>query len=263
MARVVTAGELGGCTAALIVGHPGHELRAWGFMQATRPVVGVFTDGGGHGGRPRLHLTRAVCEAAGATISSWFGATTDREVYRAILARDTAFFLAAADQVAAVLIDHRIQCVVADASEGYNPTHDLCRLVVDRAVRLASPDGLIENFSFALDADPTFSDDGPGAWRLDLDPAAVQAKIEAARHYSREAGGTLVREVDEMLARFGEQAFARESYLPVVPWSETSFSGMSTPFYESYGERQVAAGKYDFVIRLREHLVPIAEALSA
>jgi hypothetical protein len=33
------------------------------------------------------------------------------------------------------------------------------------------------------------------------------------------------------------------------------------PFYEQYGERQVAAGYYTRVLRHREHMLPLAEAL--
>jgi hypothetical protein len=33
------------------------------------------------------------------------------------------------------------------------------------------------------------------------------------------------------------------------------------PFYERYGEQQVAAGLYTYVIRHREHLKPLADAL--
>jgi hypothetical protein len=33
------------------------------------------------------------------------------------------------------------------------------------------------------------------------------------------------------------------------------------PFYEQYGERQVAAGHYARVLRYRAHMLPLAEAL--
>ena len=34
------------------------------------------------------------------------------------------------------------------------------------------------------------------------------------------------------------------------------------PYYETYGEQQVAAGRYPQVIRLGEHVAPIAAALA-
>jgi hypothetical protein len=33
------------------------------------------------------------------------------------------------------------------------------------------------------------------------------------------------------------------------------------PYYEEYGEKRVAEGKYGEVIRYREHVLPLAEAL--
>jgi hypothetical protein len=33
------------------------------------------------------------------------------------------------------------------------------------------------------------------------------------------------------------------------------------PYYETYGEQRVAAGAYDRVLRFREHLLPLADAL--
>ncbi len=36
----------------------------------------------------------------------------------------------------------------------------------------------------------------------------------------------------------------------------------SPPYYEIYGEQRVAAGVYREVIRLREHLEPLAAALA-
>ena len=38
---------------------------------------------------------------------------------------------------------------------------------------------------------------------------------------------------------------------------------MRTPFYETHGEKQVIAGHYGEVIRYREHIEPLADALSA
>jgi hypothetical protein len=42
--------------------------------------------------------------------------------------------------------------------------------------------------------------------------------------------------------------------------SAAPFNGRP-PFYEEYGERQVAAGHYKRVLRYREHVLPLAAAL--
>jgi hypothetical protein len=45
------------------------------------------------------------------------------------------------------------------------------------------------------------------------------------------------------------------------PASHGSSSVLEPPFYETYGEKQVAAGHYAKVLRYREHVRPIEEAL--
>jgi hypothetical protein len=39
------------------------------------------------------------------------------------------------------------------------------------------------------------------------------------------------------------------------------FKEDTKPYYEEYGEKRVAEGKYGEVIRYREHVLPLAEAL--
>ena len=53
---------------ALILGHPGHELRVLGWMKAAKPWVIVLTDGSGHTSEPRVGLTRNLIDEADASI---------------------------------------------------------------------------------------------------------------------------------------------------------------------------------------------------
>jgi hypothetical protein len=257
--RIVTSADFRERNCALVVGHPGHELRAWGWMHATRPLVGVLTDGGGHAERSRLHLSRDLCVGAGAVPSGWFGAITDREIYQALLAHDTTFFLRLADAVTRLLLDAKTDCIVSDAHEGYNPTHDLCRMIVDRAVNIARTYGAVESYAFALAGSPIPKAVGPEWMRLDLDESAMTTKLAAARGYAAAVGGTLLGEVENLLDRYGQAAFAHEYFQLVeeAPAAEAT----DAPFYETYGERQVAAGHYEFVIRWHDHVAPIARAL--
>src|SRR5256885_1892784 len=48
--------------AAVVVAHPGHELRVHGFLCAFRPLLLVLTDGSGRGGASRLPSTSALLE---------------------------------------------------------------------------------------------------------------------------------------------------------------------------------------------------------
>ncbi len=246
---------------ALIVGHPGHELRVWGWMRAARPIVAVLTDGGGHLGRSRLPLSQALCDEAGARASRWFGMTTDAAVYRAILDRDVDFFLSIADRLADMLIAERIEWVAGDASEGYNPAHDICRLVVNRAVRRARGTQAVSNYAFGLVGSPVPEAPGEDWVQLVLTPAERQRKVDAGRRYAAEVGGTLLGELNAMLEQFGATAFAHEYFVPVPDDRPADDATDVRPFYETYGERQVAAGIYTDVIRFREHMAPLARAL--
>ena len=259
--QVLTSQHFRGRRAALIIGHPGHELRVWGWMRAARPIVAVVTDGGGHARTSRLHLTRALCAAAAAPVSAWFGVTTDEATYHAILSHDADFFLRMADDFGRMLREHRVDCVAGDAIEGYNPTHDLCRHVIDRAVRLAAPVDAIDNYAFLLEGNPLSTASRSDCVRLELDPTELALKVAAGRDYATAVGGTLLGEVEQMLAAYGETAFAQEYLIPVDAWASGANEPSGPPFYETYRERQVAAGHYQHVIRLREHVTPIVERL--
>src|SRR5437870_2515927 len=52
-----TMSELKG-NCALVIGHPGHELGIWGWMNKVHPIVAVLTDGSGREQNPfRLQLS--------------------------------------------------------------------------------------------------------------------------------------------------------------------------------------------------------------
>src|SRR3954447_2801474 len=123
---------------ALIIGHPGHELRVHHWIERTRPLVFVLTDGSGHTGVSRLASTTAVLERAGATPGAIYGRLSDPEVYRAILDGNVDLFAGLAAGPAAALAGGGIGCAAGDAVEGFNPGHDACRLVINAALlRLA------------------------------------------------------------------------------------------------------------------------------
>src|SRR5688572_24645485 len=94
----------GAARPVLIVGHPGLELRVFGWLMTTRPEVHVLTDGSGSDGAPRIESTTALLDRAGATRGSIYGRMTDREIYAAMLAGDHARFIALAEELAGCLL---------------------------------------------------------------------------------------------------------------------------------------------------------------
>lgn len=259
----MTSRRFAGRRSALIVGHPGHELRVWGWMRAVSPVVAVLTDGSGHGELARLDLSRDVCRRASARPSEVFGVATDEQIYRAMLDQDATFFLQLSSTLASWLVDERIEVVAGDAIEGYNPTHDLCRAVIDRSIRLASREAPIDNYAFDLVGPPGPPPTVDGVLRLALEPDALALKVAACRSYAAAVGGTLLEEVEALLRQHGEHAFAHEYLIPVDAWAVGEQAPDYRPFYETYGEQQVEAGRYAFVIRHRQHVWPIVQALQA
>ena len=244
--------------AALIIGHPGHELRIHHWLETARPLTFVLTDGSGRGQRSRLPSTTRVLRKAGAKTATIFGRWTDAEAYEILLSGNLRALTSITAELTRSLVENDIRGVVADAMEGYNPTHDLCRYITNAAVLIVerTTGRKIGNFDFVLVAPP---DAAPAAIRdecvhLQLDQPALTRKRRAAENYPE-----LKAEVDAAISKFGIEIFATELLRPVIPDLSANFSGQ--PYYESYGENQVKQGHYEKVIRYRENVLPLMQAL--
>lgn len=246
---------------ALVVGHPGHELRLHYWLERVRPVTFVLTDGSGHTDHSRLGSTTQVIERAGARRGSIYGALSDRELYAAILRGDHALFARLAEKLAAALQREGVTCAVGDAAEGVNPGHDVCRLLLNAAIALTarSTGRRIENMEFAVEGPPNECppEDRAQAVFLQLDDAAHARKLAAARAYPE-----LAAELERVFAIHDVQAFRAECIRPVRYDFDIAGLFEHPCVYERYGEKQVAAGLYRNVIRF-EHVAQIAEGLAA
>lgn len=245
--------------AALVVAHPGHELRVHHWLERTRPLVFVLTDGSGSIHSSRLASTTSVLEGVGARPGSIYGRLSDRDLYRALLDRDDDLFEGLVCELVRELDAHGIDTVAGDAVEGFNPGHDTCRLLLNAAAeRLAVTRGrALSNYEFALDAAPDHLDPLSGSVRLTLDDAALARKLAAAHAYPE-----MAYEVERAVSRYGTAAFRVEHMRPVTYGLAIAGRASYPPYYEVYGEQRVAAGVYREVIRLREHLEPLAAALA-
>lgn len=245
---------------ALVVGHPGHELRVYGWLMGVRPEVHVLTDGSGSDGAPRIASTTALLEDVDAVRGSIYARMSDREIYRAILAGDHARFIDLAEELAAALVDRNVELVAGDAIEGFNPSHDVCRYVTNAAVRLASSISrrAIACYAFSLEGPSDSCPDGlrDRAMRVQLDDAMLDRKLQAAHAYAE-----LRSEVESALTRFGPELFRTECLWPVDLADPYGWDPDRIPFYESYGAQRVASGAYDHVVTFREHVRPLADAL--
>jgi hypothetical protein len=250
---------------ALLLGHPGHELRVLGWATRQRPLTAVLTDGSGADGVSRMPMTLAILDAIGCPSLAMHDGLTDAGIYAAILDGRTSQFLDIAERFAERLQAFEISHVVSDGVEGYNPTHDLCAALAARATRLcaARTGRPVAHYTFPL-VGPAVPEAIPAEAELvELDDAEVSAKLQLSRQYAARAGGVLVAEVEEMIERLGVAGFAREMLAPAELDRDFSPFQHTPPFYESYGQQRVAAGHYKQAIRYREHMLPILETLLA
>jgi hypothetical protein len=206
-----------------------------------------------------LGSTTHILRQAGARIGTIFGWVTDVDLYHAILCRNSEFFIGLAEELSQQLYEQEIEYVVGDAIEGYNPAHDLCRLIINSAMVIAKNRRriVLDNFDFLLAGRPDAcpAENHGGRITLRLNDQELEAKLKAAHDYRE-----LQDEVDITLNNYGCEAFRTECLRPVT-YTNGGYDLQETPFYERYGEKQVKAGLYRDVIRYREHMIPLAEAL--
>jgi hypothetical protein len=271
--------------AALIIAHPGHELCVYGWLESARPLVFVWTDGAGRCGLSRLESTTTILSRTGAERGSIYGRFTDREIYKAILNHDCRLFEQMTVELAEALAGAGITQVAGDAIEGYNPVHDVGRLVTNAAVELAGGGAHypIINREFRLfarhEADSNANPDG--ALVLTLDEDQLERKLEAAQTYPElqsEVNAMLNSDVLEALQKFpdlgahfsnvvtknmGKEAYRVECLRTARGSHQLYGTSEEVPFYERYGKKLVAEGLYDRAITYREHIMPLAEAINS
>ena len=247
-----------GRPTALLLGHPGHELRVYGWSRIERPSVFILTDGSGTTGISRLDRTTQLISGIGAKRGSVYGRFTDLEIYEAMMDGHKARFTQTVDDLARAWVEDGIEVAASDASEGYNPTHDLCCEMAQAAAELVRRDTgrRIELYSFWLtEWEIPKKDDLPkGTLCVRLSDEVRDEKIRAAKSYTE-----LAEEVDRALTLMGPEYFRQEYLLPAC--ADSSRDRTHKPCYERFGEQRVAEGKYATVLRYERHILPIFEAL--
>jgi hypothetical protein len=243
---------------ALVLAHPGHELKVFGWMSEHAPRVYILTDGSG-GRESRLSSSEKVLLSARAVPGEIFGRLSDADSYRAILDRKLSIFLTLLDDLSESFIQHEVDFVAGDATEGFNPSHDLCRALANAAVTMAErkTGKIIANYEFCLtewEQHCREVHDGR-CLHLRLEQPLLAEKLNAAADY-----GELRIEVQDAIAAKGEEYFRIECMRKVIePFP--ALDPLSVPYYESFGEQRVKQGKYASVIRYRQHMIPILTAI--
>jgi hypothetical protein len=251
--------DSGGPTA-LFVAHPGHELTLHGWLARTQATVFVLTDGSGSHGISRLPSTTRLLEQVGARAGPVYGRLSDRDVYNALLQGATGAFEDVTRELAGWMCRNPVRAVVADSAEGYNPTHDLCRAMAGAAVALASRTlrRALPLCEYVVTADrrACAGQSCAGAICSRLTDAELERKLRAAAEYEE-----LTAESQLSIERDGAEAYRVECLHPVTDARPLPPEGV--PYYERHGEARVKERRYGRVIRYRDHVRPVEQAVWA
>ena len=247
-----------GKKTALVIGHPGHELRIYGIVELYKPRVYIITDGSGNSGHSRVYNSVKILEQSGATMSPIAGYFTDKEIYRVILENDFAALDTFIKTLWNDLQSHPIDTIIGDAIEGFNPTHDLCRYIINTLVRLLNKNRStqLNNYDFLLDRMIT-PDEETEAISLRLTNENFETKYTAAANYEE-----LAAELKMAIEKYGKEPFKTEYIRPVFPIDESKNWKDGIPYYEKYGLEKIKAGTYKQAITYTSHMKPIIEWLN-
>jgi hypothetical protein len=246
---------LRGRRAALVIAHPGHELRVYQWLRLARPTVFILTDGSGRTDKSRIQRTTRILQECGADLGELYGRMTDAELYTAIINRDSRCFIELAAEIADCLRTEEIDYVVGDAVEGYNPAHDLCRYVTNAAITsLARAGRGLGNYDVAIASANGRSGNDHTRLAIELGVNMLAEKIRVVQSYVE-----LDADIQRILNTEGMTPLRTEELCCITRMSFDS--SPEPPYYEQYGRQQIALGHYRELITYRDHVRPIAEAL--
>jgi hypothetical protein len=233
---------------ALLLAHPGHELRLHGLIARTKPFCMVLMTGS-RSGESQSRSFASARVLAGLGCSTSFGAVLDRDFYKIVLQGDIAPFVRWIETIARNLVANRIDRLIIDGWQLYSVSHDLThvigRLAAQQASRLLGRN--IEVFHFEVVPGPLAGiADGAPAAEILLSDAELDAKLRAIENYP---------EIEAELEAFRQikmQEAARVESIFRPPGLEEIIRAPSAPpKYEFYGEQRQAQGIYRDVIRWR------------
>lgn len=244
--------------SALIIGHPGHELRAFKFLKDTKPDVYILTDGSGYNNDSRLHQSIKLIESLGASYKEVFTPFKDKELYNIILSGELPKIQTVKEQLFVATSENKYDQIYGDALEGFNPTHDICRYLINGIVakiNKINPSKSILNYDFVLDKAPdkTSQKEQTNNLCLELSPFEVDMKLKASLNYPELKG-----EIEMAIERFGISAFSREFYTKITDLNQILNWEGPQPHYEKIGRKRVDSGTYNTCIEFEKHIKPIA-----
>lgn len=249
--------------SALIIGHPGHELRAFKFLKDAKPDVYILTDGSGQNNDSRLYQSIKLIESVGATYKNTFTAFSDKELYALILSGDLEKIKQIKKELLTLVKEKKYDEIYGDALEGFNPTHDICRYIINGIVaelEKSNPSHPILTYDFVLDKAPGMLSQKTQQDYLffDLSKQELEMKLKAGLNYPE-----LKLEIEKAIEHFGVSAFSKETYSRITDLNQISNWQTPVPYYEEIGRKRVATGAYKTCIEFEKHIKPLAEVCLA
>jgi hypothetical protein len=245
----------------LVVAHPGHELRLFGWIKEQKPIVHILTKGSRNGTCGRIEASAAVLERLGAGAGNLFGAIYDRDLYAFLLSGETDIFHEWTDRLRDSFLADKPSFVVVDAWQLYNVAHDLIHVMARIAAAEASAQNKKSISVFDYPVVPAALEGKVPASFIqeehNLDFDTLQQKMIMARAFP-----DIGNELEEIAALEGAAALAQETLRVPPPLALLRAEPSIKPAYETYGEERVKAGLYADIIRWR-HVAPVADSLMA
>lgn len=247
------------CKTLLIIGHPGHELRAYGFIKKYKPAVVVLTDGSGSKNHSRLQQTINLVESLGCVFHNSLRVFSDRELYDIVLGKELESLKRYREELFNLIEKEGYTVFIGDALEGFNPTHDICRYLINGIVaelQFKYSNKKFLNYDFVLEGTPDLvsQDSNVTEESLMLTAEEFEMKIAAAKNYPE-----LKYEVERAMDNFGEEFFSCESFGIVTQLQQIKNWDTEIPYYESFGKKRVQEGSYKSIITFDNHIEAIAK----
>lgn len=245
--------------SALVVAHPGHELRLFAWSGRARPDLCVIAKGARNRlDAGRADASRAIAAEIGTVPRDPFGAFHDVVLYEWIMAGDAAPFVRLAETLAEAFVARGVATVVTDGWQNYNPVHDLTHLMARTAAALAQArlGRLVDCLDYPVVLGKhAHAPPGPETLRIELSPDEAAAKRGLIDRYPDIAG-----DVEALIEAAGLAAMEVETLHRPAPIEQLFPSG-APPWYESYGRARVEAGVYREALGWA-HMAPVAHALA-
>lgn len=291
---------------ALSISRAGNELRINRFIEIAKPRTFIMTDGAGKNVESRMQnsiqcIDKSVHndgalknELKEGNITNedmkrvlFFSINhsqyeveliTDSHIYNELISDKLGFFVKYVEFLANHFIHFKIDYVVCESSEGFNPVNEMCRIVTNIAIEAVkkATGKIIHNYDFPIYDNPNQHIDEDSI-HIVLDDSAFERKISAiANHHSSilsELKPIVGEEITEQLKlvahdkalvfdilKTADKDIIMNEYLQPFKISNRN---EQNPFYESHGEKIVESGIYSEIITYEKHILPMKKKLES